>query len=149
MNSYLTIKNNELRGMSSVRFMKDDIVPYTTTFPDCCKRAGYIFTFNDGNNNRFNASGVLSELAMKRPSREDFLTKHAVYIFSVEEIGDDVVGEIKRYRTFWDVIQDIGSTCRKKKGGKLECIIKRDMPNVGQEKRFETYKGVFMVTNLC
>lgn len=149
MHTHLNDKNRELGAMSSVRFIEDDIIPYVTRPADFCKRAGYIFTFKDENTNRFKASGLLSELAMNKPSKEDFLSKHADYTFSVEQIGDNGVREIKRYRTFTDVFKVIGQRFRKEEGGKMEQLKIRHAPSdVGTAKSFETSKGVFIVTRL-
>ena len=141
----------ELHGMSSVRFIEGDIVPYNTNMPKFCKKAGYIFTFNKGNDTRFNATGQLSDLQMTKPSREEFVKRHGPDVFSVEKVGDKTFGTngTKRFGTFTEVFVEIGS--RFKKGKKKESFRKGHLPKaVGKAnaKSFETSKGKFKVTRL-
>ena len=139
---------HELKGMSSVRFIGDDIAPYTYTMPKSCKEAGYIFTFNKGNTTRFNATGCLSDLQMTKPSKEEFIKRHGRDVFSVEKVGDETFGT-KRFRYYTAVREVIGRTFKK---GKEHVYFKEGhMPKgVGKAnaKSFETTNGKFMVTRL-
>eukprot|EP00986_Skeletonema_menzelii_P014474 scaffold9642_cov97-Skeletonema_menzelii.AAC.6 len=148
MTNQLYDVTHELHGMSSMRFLGDDIVPYTTRGPNCCRKAGYIFIFNDENPTRFDtASGQLSDLPEKnKPSKEAFVKKHCPDVFSVEKVGDETFGT-KGFRVFRDVFAEIGKF--KKKNGKLEAVKKHHMPSaVGEEKLFETAHGTYKVTRL-
>ena len=137
-----------------MRFIGGDIVPYTHKFPNFCLKAGYIFTFNKGNDTRFNAIGCLSDLPeMTKPrlSKEEFDRKYGTDVFSVEKVGDENFGTngTKRFRIFADLFFEIGQ--RFKKGKKMEHIKIGHMPKaVGKEnaKSFETTKGKFVVTRL-
>lgn len=141
--------DSELRGMSSKRFIGNDIVPFTTNMPAFCKKAGYVFTFDDGNSTRFDTSGQMLGLplpAMETPSKEEFLRKHGADVFSVEKVGDENYG-IKRFRIYKDVWLEIGP--RFKKGREMVPLKVGHMPKVVEvAKPFETTKGKFMVTRL-
>ena len=152
MQKHIGSSDHELHGMLGKRFIGNDIVPYKTNMPAFCKKAGYIFTFPDGNDTRFDTSGQMLGLplpAMETPSKEEFLRKHGVYVFSVEKVGDDDENYgIKRFRIYKDVRVEIGNRYKKKRAGSIY-VKEGHMPeDVGVAKPFETTKGKFMVTRL-
>ena len=150
MQTHIGNHNSEVHGMSSKRFIGNDIVPYKTSMPAFCKKAGYIFTFDDGNSTRFDTSGQMLGLplpAMETPSKEDFLRKYGPDVFSVEKVGDENYG-IKRFRIYADVRVEIGDRYKKKTAGSVHVKIGHMPKDVMVAKPFETTKGKFMVTRL-
>ena len=153
MHQKLCSKMHELHGMQTVRFIGNDIVPYDRGMPAFCKKAGYIFIFNDGNSTRFDIGDQmlglrlpLQEMFENELSREDFVKKHGPAVFSVEKVGDETFGT-KKFRTLIDVKREIGYSFTFR--GKQVDIREKHMPKaVGKKKSFVTCHGTFEVTRL-
>lgn len=113
-------------------------------------RAGYLFTFKDGNDTRFGVSNQLSDEPAKiELTKAEWLNNPNntdAFPFRVSKIGDEAFGT-KPIRSLSEINHGVFKYFLNENGKSVQIKLAH-MPKVGEEKEFVTKKGKFIVKRM-